>query len=166
MHDDLKKFFENKGISQKELADILEVSVPYVNALLNGKKSLGKKNAERLANLFGLNKSFLLTGEGSLESNKKEKISPSLPPAFDMSLLIENAVKAATAYADKTIAILESQVADRDATIASKDALIATLKARISDLERTIAAHHIGEMDRYPFTIGAAESDDNQLKLK
>lgn len=66
MHIELKDFFEKKGISQQKVAAELDVSPPYINAILNGKKPLGKKNAERLANIYGLSKSFLLTGEGSL----------------------------------------------------------------------------------------------------
>ena len=69
MHLVLKDFFEKKGLSQLEIAAKLDVSPPYINAILNGKKPLGKKNAERLANLYGLSKSFLLTGEGSIIQN-------------------------------------------------------------------------------------------------
>ncbi len=72
MHLELKEFFEKKGISQQEVAAELDVSPPYINAILNGKKPLGKKNAERLANLYGLSKSFLLTGEGSLTTTNNE----------------------------------------------------------------------------------------------
>lgn len=71
--------------------------------------------------------------------NRTEDSHPSissLPPAFDLSLLIENAVKAATAYADKTIATLEKQVLDKDRTIAD-------LRASLARLEReNIALHH------------------------
>ena len=66
MHRKLKQFFESKGLNQQEIADMLGVSSAYINAILNGKKTLGKKNAEKFANLFGLSKSFLLTGEGEL----------------------------------------------------------------------------------------------------
>ena len=48
MHLKLKEFFEKKGVSQTQLAEILDVSPPYINAILNGKKPIGKKNAERL----------------------------------------------------------------------------------------------------------------------
>lgn len=72
MHEKLKKYFEEKGITQQQIADALGVSLQYVNQILNGKKFLGKKNAERLANLFGLSKSFLLTGEGYVESNGRQ----------------------------------------------------------------------------------------------
>ena len=66
MHRKLKQFFESKGLNQQEIADMFGVSSAYINAILNGKKTLGKKNAEKFANLFGLSKSFLLTGEGEL----------------------------------------------------------------------------------------------------
>lgn len=72
MHEKLKKYFEEKGITQQQIADALGVSLQYVNQILNGKKFLGKKNAERLANLFGLSKSFLLTGEGYVESDGRQ----------------------------------------------------------------------------------------------
>ena len=76
MHLELKDFFEKKGISQQEVAESLDVSPPYINAILNGKKPLGKKNAERLANLYGLSKSFLLTGEGSITNNGEDVVLP------------------------------------------------------------------------------------------
>ena len=72
MHLKLKEFFEKKGVSQTQLAEILDVSPPYINAILNGKKPIGKKNAERLANLFGLSKSFLLTGDGDVEASDRQ----------------------------------------------------------------------------------------------
>lgn len=72
MHERLKKYFEEKGITQQQIADALGVSLQYVNQILNGKKFLGKKNAERLANLFGLSKSFLLTGDGDVEADDRQ----------------------------------------------------------------------------------------------
>lgn len=91
---------------------------------------------------------------------------PALPPAFDFSLMIEHAVKAATAYADQTIATLKSQLADKEKMLADKDDIIATLKARISDLERTIANDHLADIDRYPFTMGAAEDNKQRTNIK
>ena len=85
MHDSLKRFFDEKGITQQQVADALGVSLQYVNQLLNGRKTLGKKNAERLANIYGLSKPFLLTGEGSLipdiHHQQIEKIV--VPPSDD-----------------------------------------------------------------------------------
>ena len=90
---------------------------------------------------------------------------PSIPPAFDFSLMIEHAVKAATAYADQTIATLKSQLTDKEKMLAGKDDIIATLKARISDLERTIANERLADIDRYPFTIGAAEDNKQRTNI-
>ena len=75
MHDTLKRYFDEQGITQQQVADALGVSLQYVNQLLNGRKVLGKKNAERLANLYGLSKPFLLTGEGSITQSEDGSIS-------------------------------------------------------------------------------------------
>ena len=167
MHLKLKEFFEKRGISQQEIADALEVSPPYINAILNGKKPLGKKNAERLANLYGLSKSFLLTGDGDIEcsavkfknenfpsDNKHEQI-----PTYDISFMIEKMVATATADKDK---LLE----EKDKRITIQEELIANLKDRIADLERTIAAGRVSDIEHYPFHIGAAEGDKRQQKRK
>lgn len=62
----LADFFENKGLSQKEVADMMGTSPAYINAILNNKKDIGKKVAEKMNNLFGLSSSWLLTGEGEM----------------------------------------------------------------------------------------------------
>ncbi|WP_315517747.1 helix-turn-helix domain-containing protein [Hoylesella shahii] len=62
----LKEYFDSKGITQKEIADSLGVSKAYVNALFNGRNSFGKEQAEKWVNLYGLSKSWLLTGEGDM----------------------------------------------------------------------------------------------------
>ena len=65
MYVGLKEYLEKKGYSQPRIASELDVSVPYVNAILVGPKTLGKKGAKKWANLFGLSEQFLLTGKGS-----------------------------------------------------------------------------------------------------
>lgn len=62
----LKEYFDNKGITQSEIAEKLGVSKAYVNALFTGKRAFGKKQAEAWVNLFGLSASWLLTGEGDM----------------------------------------------------------------------------------------------------
>ena len=59
----LKDFFKERNISQKEIQDSLNVSQQYVSSILNGKKSIGKKLAEKLSDLYGVEKTILLTGE-------------------------------------------------------------------------------------------------------
>lgn len=70
----LKEYFDSKGITQKEIADRLGVSKAYVNALFNGRNSFGKGQAEKWVNLYGLSKSWLLTGEGEMFTNKQAVI--------------------------------------------------------------------------------------------
>ena len=62
----LKEYFDNKGITQADIALKLGVSKSYVNSLFTGKREFGKQQAENWGNLFGLSPSWLLTGEGSM----------------------------------------------------------------------------------------------------
>ena len=59
----IKDFFKERNISQKDIQNDLGVSQQYVSGLINGKRSIGKKLAEKLSELYGLDKSILLTGE-------------------------------------------------------------------------------------------------------
>ena len=63
---ELRKYFESKGITQQSIANQMNVSKAYVNRLFTGKASFGKEVAEKWSNQFGLSKSWLLTGEGSM----------------------------------------------------------------------------------------------------
>lgn len=63
---DLRSYFKERGISQKEIADAMGVSPAYINSIFTGKRNLGKNNAEKLQEKFGLSASWLLTGEGSM----------------------------------------------------------------------------------------------------
>ena len=56
--------------------------------------------------------------------------------------------------AEKDVRITELKDA-----IASKEEIIKARDARIADLERQLAAVRMSDMDNYPFTIGAAESE-------
>ena len=143
MHEKLKKFFEDKGLNQTQIAEKLGVSVPYVNAVLNGTKTLGKKNAEKWANLFGLSKSFLLTGEGDIkDSNKQQKITDR---ANDIQMAVlghvvseqkrsegiaseEDIRPFIPTWADTLISILSKQIAENEV-------LHAELQQSISDVQ-------------------------------
>lgn len=67
--EELDKFFIDRGLSQKDVAEAMGVSASYINAVLNNRKSIGKKVAEKLSNLYGLSISWLLTGEGEMTKN-------------------------------------------------------------------------------------------------
>lgn len=62
----LANFFKDKGLSQKEVAEMMGTSSAYINAVLNNRKDIGKKQAEKMENLFGLSSSWLLTGNGEM----------------------------------------------------------------------------------------------------
>lgn len=67
--DKLSSFFKEKGITQEEIAAKLGVSQSYVNALFNGKKAFGKKQAQKWNEMFGISVNWLLTGEGSITND-------------------------------------------------------------------------------------------------
>ena len=165
MHEKLKRYFEDNDISQQQVADILGVSLQYVNGILNGKKSLGKKNAERLANLFGLSKSFLLTGDGEIRDGgqcKKQKVEPAKIQRSNIDHA--SLMNAALSAKDETIASLQREMATKEELIASlrseieaKDDHIATLKDRLAHLRRVIDEHGLLKA-AYPFPMGSAET--------
>lgn len=62
----LKEYFKNNGITQLDISKQLGVPQSYINALLNGRKSIGKKQAQKFKELFGISPSWLLTGEGPM----------------------------------------------------------------------------------------------------
>lgn len=66
---ELDNFFKNKGLSQKQVAETMGVSAAYINALLCGRKAIGRKVADKISNLYGLSTSWLLTGEGEMLAN-------------------------------------------------------------------------------------------------
>lgn len=70
----LKEAFSKLGKEQSDIMSDLGVSQPYVSALMNGKKSVGKAMAEKLVALYGFDKAGILTGEGSML-----KVSPLTP---------------------------------------------------------------------------------------
>ena len=115
MHERLKRYFDENGITQQQVADALNVSLQYVNQILNGKKSLGKKNAERLANLYGLSKSFLLTGEGAVTITEKSTSIPEIEKAANPTV-VEQAANIIDLYAG-LIKEIESLRADLNAEL-------------------------------------------------
>ena len=65
---ELKRFLKERKITQVKMAQDLNASQPYVSAILNGKTPIGKAQAKRLSELYGLSVSWLLTGEGEMLS--------------------------------------------------------------------------------------------------
>ena len=65
----LQRFLEFEKIEQAKVAKDLGVSQPYISMLCTGKKGIGKKNAVKLQELYGVNAGWLLTGEGEMSQN-------------------------------------------------------------------------------------------------
>jgi hypothetical protein len=155
--------------TQIDLANALNKSRNAVTLALNGNEKYLTDNlftniCETFPGVFNLD--YLLTGEGQLltieeevndEDIKKTANPTPAPSAIDYTFLIEKAVEKATAYADKTIAVLEKQVAD-------KDREIATLNARIRELETIIKIQTTDNpLGKYPFPVGVA--DDGSIHI-
>ena len=67
--EELGKYFIDRGLSQKDVAEAMNVSASFINVILNNRKAIGKKVADKLSNLYGLSASWLLTGEGEMLKN-------------------------------------------------------------------------------------------------
>ena len=66
--NELANFFKNKGLSQTDVANMMGTSPQYICAIFSGRKSIGKKQAVKFEELFGLSASWLLTGKGNMLS--------------------------------------------------------------------------------------------------
>lgn len=178
----LSVLMKEKSLNQAQVAELLNTKSGTFSDYKNGKKRASQEMYDRLARAFGgrLNVRYL-TGESKYmmlanvpdkemteyelrDGNpdfdlikQRECQKPPLPTmsTFDTSMLIEKAVEKATAYADKTIAALEGQLAD-------KDRYIKLLEQKIEVLE---AMQHIdaGDILHSPFPVGVADSGETAL---
>lgn len=62
----LSDFFKSIGKKQNDIARELSIAQPYISSLINGKRTIGRKMSARLAELYGLSYTWLLTGEGNM----------------------------------------------------------------------------------------------------
>ena len=64
---ELERYFDEKGIKQREIADKVGVSPSYITKLFGGERNFGRKMAMKFETHFGLSHAFLMTGEGDIE---------------------------------------------------------------------------------------------------
>ena len=159
--------------TKSEFADFIKYARAYVSSALNGnEKYLTDKLFINICEAYPrtFNLDYLLNGTGTLLTieeemtlEKLEKLSaPEPPSAIDTSFMIEKAVEKATAYADRLIASLEKQVADKDDQLKEKDEMIAMLRRRIAELEADQVIYDQRDPSKdYPFTTGVADKQDN-----
>ena len=172
VYEYLRKFY---GIhTQSDFANALRKSRNAITLALNGDEKyltdkLFKTICEAYKGVFDLN--YLLTGEGDLltleeEVHNEEYEKLYNPKPIDQSSLIN----ATIAAKDEAIASLKRELQTKNDLIqslrdqlAAKDELIAEQKARLIDYRRIINSH-TGLPD-YPFPIGAAESNRDNLSI-
>ena len=77
----LKSHLKQLGYKQDELSKMLDVSQPYISALVSGKKPFGKETAEKWQQMFGFSAGWLLTGEGSMLVNSSTDTAPAPSPS-------------------------------------------------------------------------------------
>ena len=125
------------------------------------------------AQLRGSNPDYDVLEHYRKESDKKDEPTPA--SNVDASSAINAAIAAYAELTNRMKQEMSDRLADKDTiiaekqsrsvaleqTIADKDAIIRARDARILELERQIANINASDLSRYPFTIGAAEDQNN-----
>lgn len=68
--EQLKLIRKNKGLTQQEFANQLEVSTATIASVENGSRDIPKALMKSLVKKFGINANWLLTGEGEMFQNE------------------------------------------------------------------------------------------------
>ena len=153
-----------------DFADIIGYARAYISSALNGNpKYLTDKLFINIHDAFPdvFNLEYLLHGKGCIITNVEEARigsfeqdqKKSKPDTIDYTFMIEKAVEKATAYADKTISVLENQLADKDKQLAQRDEYIALLRQRIEQLEAALNAQP-DETGKFLFPQGVADKNE------
>ena len=155
VYNHLRSYF---GIhTQIDFAEAIHITRPALSSAMNGNeayltKNLFQKICAAYPGVFNLD--YLLTGEGSLLTIEEEVHNEDYerlfnPQPIDNSSLV-NAIIAAK---DETIASLHRELDAKNETITHQ-------RSRIAELERQLAAARMSDIENYPFTIGAAEGQE------
>ena len=102
-----------------------------------------------------------LVEPSKVSSNPATEQSTHIDPASQVNATISAYIEA-IASLKRELQRADEQLAEKDARLAEKDERIAELKAHNIDLRRQLDQYQQSDIDRYPFTIGAAE--DNKRK--
>ena len=172
MYKGLKEFLEEKGYSQPKIAKMLGVSVPYVNAILVGPKTLGKKGAKKWANLFGLSENYLLTGKGPISQYGDQSDDDEYAAHIDAILSEKDdridSLEKDLQYKDGQIDSLNRELCavrgesmSKDKTIEAQEGEIKSLKRQIEMLELENNRLRSESMSNYPFEMGVSDKNEN-----
>lgn len=64
--DEMARYFAQNGIKNRQIAEKLGISEQTVSNMLKGRDSLGGKRCAQLAEAYGFDMQYLVTGKGSL----------------------------------------------------------------------------------------------------
>lgn len=169
---------DNKKVaSQKELAALTKIQEPTISNIRNDKKVVSDPTIRKLLESFpGLfnpdffrGQSVYMTIKEMIEADiDKETNYPHPKTNIDEGIpSLSSVFNSALAKADQTIEALkialqraDEMLAEKDARIKEKDERIAELKAHNVDLRRQLNQYQGSDIDRYPFPIGAAETNN------
>ena len=152
------------GYTQAYIVEKAELAPNAISKIKNGKANAGDETITKLCNAFNLNPDYFYgrsTYKTKLEE-KREKLDKNLQQAqrcIQSQPYIDpgSQINALIAAKDETIASLQRELDAKNETITLQ-------RSRIADLERKLASIATSDLERYPFTIGAAEDGNKQRK--
>ncbi len=119
--DAIREYFDKYGILQREIAEALGVHEGTVSNILAGRFGISKNIARKMAEIYGFDLGFLLSGEGSLfapgvrisQSQKVNGGTGIQAVGADQTLAIENAqlrqqLEQCRAEKDRLLGIIET----------------------------------------------------------
>lgn len=157
--------------TQADFAKALNMTRPALSAAMNGNEAYLTENLFRkicgtFQGIFNLD--YLLTGRGelTLQENKKDvtQISDSRNVTNDPHLDLSSFINAIIAAKDAEIAAKDALIAEKDNRLAEKDEYIASLKSEIKLLQKSIAESQLDNIEKYPYSIGAAEAESATIR--
>ena len=131
----LREFLKHEGIEQKKVASDMGVSAAYINALCIGKKQIGKNNAMKLQNLYGVNAGWLLTGLGNM---RYEAYSTEMVEQARGRVSEEEPATRIPSWANSLIQIIASQIKENEALHRELRQTIQEVNALKEDLQTII----------------------------
>lgn len=137
----MKRFFAEKKITQKSMAEKLGVSQQVVGALLNG-RPFGKKTAKEWEDAFGISAAWLLTGTGvmvvseraDLQHEELRKLELKSEPEDERIVLLNRIL----ASKDELLQANEELLQAKEELLQSKEALLKEREVRLKEKDEMI----------------------------
>ena len=85
----IKEYIKIQGVKQKDIAKKLNVSPSYISSIQRNLKGLEDESLDKWANVLGVNRNWLLTGEGSMlkETSKDDNNASFVAPYIKDELI-------------------------------------------------------------------------------